>query len=92
MQEEELGYQGHGWLAIGELCHAELEVIRLSPSIAEAIRATRLQYIEYLNSKNRDLAMVPDVLPLIMMVTALHDIEAAKLEEGTVSLFEQPET
>ena len=93
MQEEELGYQGYGWLAIGEMCHAEMEIIRLSPPVADAIRASRLQYIEYLNSKKRDLAMVPDMLSLIMMVTTLHDLETEhENQEDTSDLFEQTET
>ena len=77
----------YGWGAIGEMAHAEMEIIRENSGVAEAIRAARIQYIEYLNSADRKKEDIPDMFPLIMMVTTLKEIND---KEGAVNLFNQP--
>jgi hypothetical protein len=42
LDESQLGYPTHKWLAIGHMAEAESESIRYSPELATMIRATRV--------------------------------------------------
>lgn len=71
--ESRLGYPLHKWLAIGELCAAENEVLQLFPELAETTREYR---------KNFESQDVPvPTLQLISIATDLELLENKKIED-----------
>ena len=44
--ESPLGYPSHKWLAIGEICAAEHEVLKKYPELAEITRNYRKEFME----------------------------------------------
>ncbi len=66
MQEAELGYPNHKWLAVGQMAEAEAEILEDAPEIAELIRDRRLAYIN---------GEAIDTLDLIDEITAIEKEE-----------------
>jgi predicted ATPase with chaperone activity len=46
MDEAELGYPHHRWLAVGHLAEAESESLREQPALAREIRACRIEIMQ----------------------------------------------
>ena len=66
MQEAELGYPLHRWLAIGHMAEAESEILSSEPEIARLIREKRKLY-------EADPGAYIDVLDLIKIVSECPD-------------------
>lgn len=74
--ESHLGYPLHRWLAVGELCAAENEVLNKYPELAATTREYRLKLMT-------EGVPVP-TLELITLATDLESMEKAseKVDEG----------
>lgn len=69
MDEAELGYPEHAWLAVGHLAEAESELLANYPELAHEVRRHRLEYINGLLGVSSAYA-VP-VIDLIAEISAL---------------------
>lgn len=64
MQEAINGYPDHKWLAVGQLCAAEGEIMSAHPEMAELIRKHRVEYMD-------DMHYAVPTVELIEKVTIL---------------------
>lgn len=88
MEEAELGYCLHAWLAVSHLAEAEAELMRDYPEMAQIIRAERLNYIEglkYTIYKEGDVEKLDlqvgykvDTMALIEQITLLEIAKEAQ--------------
>lgn len=67
MEEFELGYPSHGWLAIGHLANLENKLLNYDKKISQIIRDMRLKYIYYINGEF--VETLPNILDLIESVS-----------------------
>jgi len=90
MDEAQLGYPLHAWLAIGQMSEAEDELLKKYPEMANVIRAERINYVDNLVfSKYKDgdkelfdlvVGYDVDILMLIGQITLI-EIEEKESEE-----------
>ena len=69
MAEATLGYEVHGWLAVGELVQAEHEILDVSHELATRIRFERTSYMESLNGEDPAAFYRVPTIELINLVT-----------------------
>ena len=99
MEEAELGYPLHAWIAISHMAEAEAEIMKGHPEMAQIIRAERLNYIEglkYSIYKDGDVEKLDlqvgykvDTMALIEQVTLL-EIEKETREAEAEKLVKKP--
>jgi hypothetical protein len=68
LDESELGYPEHFWLAVGHLAEAESESLHKHPDIAGAIREARVALID-------DKEYPFDILKLIAYIGEIEKVE-----------------
>ena len=64
MQEAINGYPMHKWLAVGQLCAAEGEIMSAHPEMSELIRSHRVEYMD-------DMTYAVPIVELLEKITIL---------------------